>query len=753
MLERELGRGNQGVVYLARRDGGAPMALKVLLEELVDEESKERFARETSIARRLDHPGIVRALDAGRIAGRAYYAMELCPGPTLERRLEELPRGMPPDEAGRLVAEVARAAHAAHELGVVHRDLKPANIILSEPDGWPKITDFGLAHDAGRLKALTRTGDRLGTPLTMAPEQLRGEREVDRRADVHALGAILYRCLTGRHAREAGSLAELVKLAELGAPPAPPSRHNPAVWPALDAVVLSALGRERSQRPPTAAAFADAIEAALDAVPPPRSGRPLLLLVAGALLAAGTAAAVGLRATAPSVEGPTPVVPPPEAEPSPGRVTEARPATEAPPAPVGREEPRVPIDRPAPDEQLATGVAAIVELFQSEPGKKRDDVIERGTDLAPRLAHDYPDDLRAQALGSTVHLLVSGTGDGLAIRRQFARARRTSPPPDDELMAAGARMCLELGFQRAALDLASAAVGPDGAARSPWAAQTLMLISTVTEAPLRDLARAEQAGLASIAALAGRAGPELPPRHDTLSQVMHLRLAAGDRRGALARLDEARAAGPPGLRDYLDHQRLEIEAGRLDGFDPANAVGISFGTGMRLRALNGRWTAGRRDARTATAYDGHAGELERRREYPEAALVLLAAAVAWRGAGDRLAAARSVERAAALPVDPTRDGDVVGLVQVERARVLLEVDEPQAAEEAALRATVPWPSVDEDLRTPGERADAWTLVGRARFRRADMAGAREAATRAAHELSVRGGWDRRELEALQGDVR
>lgn len=200
----ELGRGGMGVVYRAvQLSLNRAVALKVVLGgPLASFEDKARFRLEAEAAARLRHPNVVQVFDVGEWNGFQYLALELIEGPNLRRWQSERP--LPPRRSATLVAQVARAIHAAHEQGIVHRDLKPANILLapvpgepgSEPDLVPKVTDFGLAKRLDAGIDLTETGGACGTPNYMAPEQVRGAR-VGPAVDVYGLGALLFELLTG----------------------------------------------------------------------------------------------------------------------------------------------------------------------------------------------------------------------------------------------------------------------------------------------------------------------------------------------------------------------------------------------------------------------------------------------------------------------------------------------------------------------------------------------------------------------------
>jgi len=251
-LLEELGRGAYGVVYRAQREGGEEVALKVLVKS--EGEAARRFQREAEITARLQEPGIVRTLDVGQEGRHPYFAMELCPGPTLKDRLREGP--LPPPAAAELIAKLARAVAAAHQWGVIHRDLKPSNVIL-DPERGPRITDFGLAKDTARER-LTHTGDVLGTPVYMAPEQIAG-RAIDHRIDVYALGVLLYETLSGSVPYYAADLQLLARMIEAGQ--AKPLRERRAeIPPDLEAICLRAMARDPDERYPTASALADALE-------------------------------------------------------------------------------------------------------------------------------------------------------------------------------------------------------------------------------------------------------------------------------------------------------------------------------------------------------------------------------------------------------------------------------------------------------------------------------------------------------------
>ncbi|WP_437318403.1 serine/threonine-protein kinase [Sorangium sp. So ce385] len=259
------GAGGMGAVFRAvdRRSGDA-VAVKVLLDERGAGDDL-RFSRESSVLADLSHPGIVRHVAHGLDAsGAPWLAMEWLEGEDLEQRLRR--HALPVDEAITLAARVAAALAAVHARGVVHRDLKPGNLFLVDRDvARVKLLDFGIAG-LDTATRLTRSGVLLGTPAYMAPEQARSGRDIDARADVFALGCVLFECLTGQPAFSGASLmAVLAKILFEEVPRS--STLRPDIPPALDALCARMLAKSPDHRPRDGAEVVAAL-AALGASPP-----------------------------------------------------------------------------------------------------------------------------------------------------------------------------------------------------------------------------------------------------------------------------------------------------------------------------------------------------------------------------------------------------------------------------------------------------------------------------------------------------
>jgi len=242
-----------GVVYKARHLRlNRVVALKMILSGAhAGATHLARFQTEAQAVARLQHPNIVQVHEVGEHDGKPFFSLEFCEGGSLDRKLAGHP--LPPQQAAQLVETLARGMHAAHQANVIHRDLKPANVLLAA-DGTPKITDFGLAKkldEAGQ----TQTGEIMGTPSYMAPEQAQGKRDVGPAADIYALGAILYELLTGRPPFRAATHMDTL-LQVVSDDPAPPRQLNPGVPRDLEAVCLNCLEKDPRRRYLDAAALA-----------------------------------------------------------------------------------------------------------------------------------------------------------------------------------------------------------------------------------------------------------------------------------------------------------------------------------------------------------------------------------------------------------------------------------------------------------------------------------------------------------------
>ena len=266
-LFERIGAGAMGVVYRARRAGredAQDLALKLLQPGLLPMRgTRMRFQREIAALRELDHPGICPFLDAGEVEGVPFLVMPFVPGESLRQVFARGAAGADPQRRALLLQvmqQVALALHHAHEHGFVHRDVKPANVIV-RPDGHPVLLDFGLARleQPAPGSALTVSGGVVGTPAYMAPEQVAGRSDIDRRCDVYALGAMLYEGLTGRRPHEAPTRESLYRRILTGIV-APPSRRLRGVPSDLDVVCLTALERERPHRYQTASDLADDLQ-------------------------------------------------------------------------------------------------------------------------------------------------------------------------------------------------------------------------------------------------------------------------------------------------------------------------------------------------------------------------------------------------------------------------------------------------------------------------------------------------------------
>jgi serine/threonine protein kinase len=323
------GRGGMGVVYRAvQLDLDRPVALKLIAPHLAEDPSfRERFVRESRLAAAIDHPNVIPIYYTGEHEGALYIAMRYVEGSDL-RTLVRAAGPLDPERAARLVAQVADALDAAHERGIVHRDVKPANVLLGSSD-HVYLTDFGLTKRVTSQSGQTRAGGWVGTLGFVAPEQIRGER-VDARADIYALGCLLFHTLAGGPPYQRDS-DEATLWAHLHDDPPSLRASAPQAPAALQDVIDRALAKEPEERYQSAGDLGRAALAAVGREPAPRGER---------VVARGAAAPVDAE-TAPSPDQAPTVLGEPAAPPS--RRSCCRPA-----AATRRRPPRRPRRAPPP---------------------------------------------------------------------------------------------------------------------------------------------------------------------------------------------------------------------------------------------------------------------------------------------------------------------------------------------------------------------------------------------------------------------
>ena len=272
IVEGEVGRGGMGVLYKARQEGLDRMvAVKMMLRGAASTpEDLHRFHREMKAAAKLRHPNIVSAHEYGEFRNAPFFTMDLVDGRGLDKVLEDGP--MKPERGAEILRDVARAIQYAHGEGIIHRDLKPANILI-DLENRPRITDFGLARDMDSKSLLSMTGEVMGTPAYMSPEQAEGRvHEIGPPSDVYSMGAILYRILTGKPPFEGPTVAATIYKV-VNDYTTDPHRLNPKVQTDLSAVCMKALEKETDRRYATAGEFAEDLDRYLRGEPV--SAKPL----------------------------------------------------------------------------------------------------------------------------------------------------------------------------------------------------------------------------------------------------------------------------------------------------------------------------------------------------------------------------------------------------------------------------------------------------------------------------------------------
>jgi len=306
-FDAPIGEGGMGVVWAARASDGRAVAIKLVRASATGADGSRRLLREARAASAIVHPNVVRVLEVIELDGAPAIVLELLEGESLARRLDR-DGALAPEVARPILAAVAEGAGAAHALGIIHRDLKPENVFLCR-DGCVKILDFGIAKltavdgDAART-AETATGELLGTPSYMAPEQIFGEADLDGRVDVWALGLIAYRCLAGVLPTHSANVGQALKRILTGT--IPPLREvAPDVPLALAALVDRMVARDRDARPASMREVASALLAEPPAIalaatvaspaPPHRRQWPAVAGIVAALALAGAGGVWALR--------------------------------------------------------------------------------------------------------------------------------------------------------------------------------------------------------------------------------------------------------------------------------------------------------------------------------------------------------------------------------------------------------------------------------------------------------------------------
>jgi len=258
-VDREIGRGGNARIFLARDPSGQAVALKILHPELLVSVAADRFLREIQIASRLDNPHIAKILDSGEREWLVYYVMSFVEGATLRERLDTT-RCLPVPETLRIACDVLEALDHAHGHGIIHRDVKPANIVLAAEGAV--LLDFGIARAvvASGTDQLTRSGIAVGTSTYMSPEQITALADIDHRSDLYSIGCVLFECLAGQPPFAHRNEAVVLQL-HLTQPP-PDVRTLRSDTPAeLAGGILKAMAKNRDGRWRSAAEMRDVLVA------------------------------------------------------------------------------------------------------------------------------------------------------------------------------------------------------------------------------------------------------------------------------------------------------------------------------------------------------------------------------------------------------------------------------------------------------------------------------------------------------------
>ncbi|HFE67613.1 MAG TPA: serine/threonine protein kinase, partial [Chloroflexi bacterium] len=303
-IKREMGRGGMATVYEAYDPRfERTVAVKALPREFLhDPEFRARFEREARTIAQLEHPAIVPVYDFGEDDGQPFLVMRLMTGGDLSDRLANGP--LSTEETAVILKRLGSALDAAHSQGIIHRDLKPGNILFDQY-GDAYLADFGIAHIASSTQALTASGSLVGTPTYMSPEQVYGDKELDGRSDIYALGVILFQMLTGHTPYDADTPAR-VMMKHIMDPVPPLSEERPDLPPEFDEIVHKAMAKEREERYPTAKDLSADLSVATKSTPKSDLQAELTAVQANLQRDTGDTA----------VAGPPPATPPPPSPPA-----------------------------------------------------------------------------------------------------------------------------------------------------------------------------------------------------------------------------------------------------------------------------------------------------------------------------------------------------------------------------------------------------------------------------------------------------
>jgi hypothetical protein len=411
-IEAVAGRGGMGVVYRATELRlGRPVALKLLAgERAADPDFRERFQRESRMAAAIDHPNVIPVYGAGEEDGRLYLVMRYVAGTDLHALLRR-ERSLAPDRAADVVAQIAAALDAAHAAGLVHRDVKPGNVLLAGQHAY--LSDFGLTRQVGVDSELTGTGQWIGTADYCSPEQVRGER-TDARADVYALGCVLFTALTGQTPLGRGTVPATVSAHLHDDPPRISAFGAPREF---DRVIWRALAKDPDDRYPSAGDLGRAALAAARGEPVTESERSVARGHAAPAAAAPTGNGHGAAG-------------PPGQEPQPGQEPGAEPGRDPqPPVRVhGRSRTRLAVRGLAAVAALAA-VGLLLGLILDGPGSaqpsgplSRNEVRAAAEAFAAAYAGEDPAALRRLLTRDAERVLPSGVARGRdAVVQQYER--------------------------------------------------------------------------------------------------------------------------------------------------------------------------------------------------------------------------------------------------------------------------------------------------------------------------------------------